>query len=178
MWFVLVIFIVLGWNWPNCVIFNFYKWCFIKLNVNIVRYSPRFLKAIRPAIVNTPQLQYDIPCDIKPRKRGRRGGVRARTRRRHTKPFLPIIVSGNARSLNNKLDELTANCRYLYQYREASLICISESWFSEETDSSSINIPNFELFRNDRTEDSGKKSGGGVCVFVNSNWCSKNNVIF
>lgn len=53
----------------------------------------------------------DIAPDsqIKIRKRGRRGGVRVRSRKRTArKPFLPVIILGNARSIVNKIDELQA----------------------------------------------------------------------
>ena len=51
---------------------------------------------------------YTIPKEIKPRKRGKRGGVRVRTKKRGFKPYLPVIITGNVRSLYNKMDELSA----------------------------------------------------------------------
>lgn len=40
-----------------------------------------------------------------------------------------------------------------------------EHWLTEE----------FPLFRGDQTKGSGKKKGGGVCVFVNEKCCHQNN---
>jgi hypothetical protein len=41
---------------------------------------------------------------------------------------LEETVSGNVRSLRNKMDELTALTHLHYAYREASLICLTETW--------------------------------------------------
>ena len=41
---------------------------------------------------------------------------------------------------------------------------------------SHVNMEGFSLFRSDRTKDSGKKNGGGVCLFVNEKWCHRNNM--
>ena len=141
-----------------------------------VSYSSDILKSLRPLSVTKQPLNYEIPAEIRKRKRGRRGGVRARLRRRPFKPFLPTVVMGNARSLNNKIDELRGNCRYLREYRESSIICFSESWFDHKVDDSQFKIPGFQLIRQDRDCNSGKKCGGGVCLFVNERYCHQNNI--
>lgn len=46
-------------------------------------------------------------------RRGRRGGVRVRMRRRGMRTPLPTITFLNVRSVRNKLDELSANCKYI-----------------------------------------------------------------
>ena len=55
----------------------------------------------------------DIPDDLRlrPRKQGKRGGIRVRLRRRRFNPPLPTIITGNAQSLCNKLEELAANVK-------------------------------------------------------------------
>ena len=68
----------------------------------------------------------------KVRKRGRRGGVRRRLRRNKTQPSLPSVVLSNVRSLNPNgnnmnLDELRANCRFLSDFRNACLLCLTET---------------------------------------------------
>ncbi len=55
----------------------------------------------------------DIPEDLRKRKRRKKGGIRARLRRHRFNPPLPSILTGNAQSLSNKLDELSANVKYL-----------------------------------------------------------------
>ncbi|KAK2187207.1 hypothetical protein NP493_175g02033 [Ridgeia piscesae] len=64
----------------------------------------------------------------KKRKRGRRGGVKNRLRRRPAKPPLPSVVFANVQSLYNKIDELHAKCRYDNVYREACVMAFCETW--------------------------------------------------
>ncbi|GFR69034.1 endonuclease domain of the non-LTR retrotransposon LINE-1, partial [Elysia marginata] len=71
-----------------------------------------------------------------------------------SRPFLPELIIGNARSLDNKFDELRACTKYLSKYGCASLLC----------------------FRSDRTKASNKSRGGGTCLYVNEKWCHLNNV--
>ena len=115
----------------------------------------------------------ELPDDIKKRqhKRGRRGGVRARCRRRGTRIPMPMIVSGNVRSLRNKTDELTGLTRWNYAYRESSVICLTETWLQDKDPDSAYSLDGFTLVRGDRTAASGKTVGGGVCVYINNRWC-------
>ena len=69
--------------------------------------------------------------DLRPRKRGRRGGVRLRARRRKYRLPLPSIVFGNAQSIRNKTDELEANVKFYHEFREANLVCLSETRLTE-----------------------------------------------
>nr|KAI8727551.1 RNA-directed DNA polymerase from mobile element jockey [Biomphalaria glabrata] len=70
-----------------------------------------------PAILepnNEPKpkaLTEQIPS-AKRKKRGRRGGIRVKCRRRGQRGFLPPIVTGNVRSLQNKMEELTGCCEH------------------------------------------------------------------
>ncbi|GFS14147.1 endonuclease domain of the non-LTR retrotransposon LINE-1 [Elysia marginata] len=117
------------------------------------------------------------PGKLKPRKRGKKGGVRARFRRRAFRPQLPAIVTGNVRSINNKIDELTSCTQYLSEYREAGDICITETWLSKTSTDSSIAIDGHGVYRCDRTVESGKSKGGGVHAYINNKRCNPNNII-
>ena len=111
----------------------------------------------------------------KPRKRGKRGGVRARIRRRGVKkPFMPVIILSNARSLCNKVDELAACAKYFH--RESSVLCFSETWMNEKLDDKLFQIDGFHLVRSDRTLESQKDGGGGVCFYFNEQWTNVKNV--
>ena len=113
----------------------------------------------------------------KKRKRGRKGGVKARSRRRRDAPVLPVIVTGNARSLNNKIDELSACTKYLHEYRDASILCFSESWFKDCMPDSSVQLDGFHIVRGDRDNViSQKTKGGGVCIYVNKRYCHPKNI--
>ena len=116
--------------------------------------------------------QYSIPKEIKKKRRGRRGGIRIRNSNRKNKPFVPSITFGNCRSLHPKIDELRANCKFLYQYREACCLALTETWLDDKISDSSIEIPGFTLVRSDRTSKSGKTRGGGVAVYIKEAWCN------
>lgn len=115
-----------------------------------------------------PGLLRDIPEELirrcrKPRKRGRRGGVHHRLRRRHDKPPLPSVLFSNACSLRNKLDELRANTRFCNEYRESCVMIFTETWFQEDYPDQLAEVPGFTIVRMDRNSDSGKTKGGGIC---------------
>ena len=95
-----------------------------------------------------------LPDDVddiqkRPRKRGRRGGVRARCRRRGCRLPMPMMVCGNVRSIRNKIDELTALTRWNFAYRESSLICLTETWLQDKDPCSVYELDGFTLFRGD-----------------------------
>ena len=74
----------------------------------------------------------ELPTNyIHRRRRGRRGGIRARMRRRGIRTPLPTVMFGNVRSIRNKVDELSAKCKYLREYRESAVIAITETWLQD-----------------------------------------------
>jgi ribosome assembly protein 1 len=87
-----------------------------------------------------------------------------------------MIMTGNVRSLRNKVDELSALCRYDFAYRESSMICLTETWLQERDPDSSVDIDGFTLLRCDRKLNS-KTRGGGVCVYVNEKWCKNVSIV-
>ena len=117
-----------------------------------------------------------LPKDICKRKRGKKGGVEQRLLKLGFKPYLPSLILGNVRSLQNKMEELCANAKYANEFCSASLMCFTETWLSENVADSHVNIEGFSIFCADRTNDSGKLKGGGLCVFVNEQWCHPNNI--
>ena len=118
------------------------------------------------------------------RKRGQRGGVQLRLRKiKNTLP-LPSILFANVRSFgrnkgNDNLDFLHANVQYLSEYRNANLLCFTETWWCEETPKEYTKLDGFGYpYRQDRDPSTSKKrTGGGVCVYVNERWCRKNAVM-
>ena len=144
---------------------------FVNKQNGVISYS-------RDQLMQFSEGPYDYPSseelnDIKKRtrRRGRRGGIRARCRRRGYRLAMPMMTCGNVQSLRNKIDELTALARFNYTYRESSLICLTETWLQEKDPDSVYNLNGFTLFRGDRSsEESGKSQGGGVCVYVNNRW--------
>lgn len=117
------------------------------------------------------------------RRRGRRGGVRLRLRKNKTVVPLPSVILANVRSFgknssNSTFDELYANVKYQSDYRDACLLCFTETWWCADTQPDAIKLDGFGTpFRMDRDSDvTGKGKGGGVAVYVNERWCRKSNV--
>lgn len=99
------------------------------------------------------------------RKRGSRGGIRNRMRRRGSRLPLPAITLSNVRSLRNKADELSSLVRTDSDYRQTSLFCFTETWLSEDVD---YDLDGFNIIRFDRDVRKTRKSiGGGLCIAVN-----------
>ena len=93
------------------------------------------------------------------RKRGKRGGLRVKTRRRKSRPFLPVVVLGNVQSIRNKIGELQACAKYFFEYRESSVMCFSETWLNENDSEDRLGIEGFTIIRSDSTGESGKQNG-------------------
>lgn len=74
--------------------------------------------------------------------------------------------------------ELSALCKWNCASRESSTICLMETWLQKDKNpESAFQIDGYQLVRGDRTEAAGKRSGGGVCVYVIEHWC-KNFRVF
>lgn len=70
------------------------------------------------------------------------------------------------------MDQLHAKCQGERLFRDACIIALTESWLHESISDSEINLDNFLTVRADRTRQSGKERGGGLCVFLNKRWCT------
>ncbi|XP_039908517.1 uncharacterized protein LOC120747010 [Simochromis diagramma] len=109
--------------------------------------------------------------------RGRRAGVRNRLRTRAHRPPLPSILLANVQSLENKLDDIRARTRYQRDIRDCNIFCLTETWLTSSVPDHAITpAESFSVFRTDRTAESGKLRGGGVCFMVNNRWCNPWNI--
>lgn len=117
-------------------------------------YSQKFLLSCRD---NANSLGADIilPHDLlrmrmkkkKIKKRGSRGGIKNRLRRRGSRHPLPVITLSNVRSLNNKLDELMLHINYDGDFRRSNLICFTETWLKQD---SNVDIEGYTTIKADR----------------------------
>ena len=72
---------------------------------------------------------------------------------------IPTLLNVNARSLSTeKMDELLAVARN----NEVSLICVTETWFSEYVPLESVSLPGYCCERRDRLD----RRGGGVACYI------------
>ncbi|KAK2878201.1 hypothetical protein Q8A73_012383 [Channa argus] len=83
------------------------------------------------------------------RKRGKRAGVRARLNANPSRPALP----------------------------DCCIFVFTETWLSDRVPEAAIQLDGLTVFRADRNAAlCGKTRGGGVCVYINTEWC-KNSVL-
>ena len=100
------------------------------------RYTREFLFSFQRH-TPCPDLKLNL-CDIvevigkekKSKKRGSRGGVRERLKKRGSRHPLPTITPSNVRALQNKMDELTALVRFDGDFRRSNLMCFTETWLT------------------------------------------------
>lgn len=119
-----------------------------------------------------------VDCPSRPRKRGKRGGVRVRLRKQSLSRIpLPSIILTNAQSLRNKTDKLQAHVRFQREFRDSCLLAITETWLSDRDSDTDITMDGFgSPVRLDRDAGAtGMSRGGGVCLYVNQMYCK--NVI-
>lgn len=69
------------------------------------------------------------------------------------------FLSWNIRSLPKHVDELYL----LLDTCNIDIISFSESWLGKDNHNNQFRLPNYKMYRNDRT---GKKKGGGLCTYV------------
>ncbi len=72
----------------------------------------------------------------------------------------------NIRSLLGKLEDLIC----IIDKGKLCVLCVSETWLNPFVSSNMIEIAGYDLFRHDRTMDSGKMTGGGVCIYVHKKY--------
>ena len=148
--------------------------------VSAFSYNMAELRALNSG-VRCVALDWDsLPQEMKliPRKRTRRGGVRQRNRRRKYKPVLPTVIMGNVRSISNKIDELNACVMHQRVFQQCSLMCFSETWLNSDKDpDTKVEVDGFYCVRMDRDFlTTGKMKGGGVCLYINPQWCHPNHM--
>ncbi len=110
-------------------------------------------------------------------KRGRRSGVMLRLRKQPHKPPLPSLYLSNARSLVHKMDELELQLAGNRYVRDCCVLIVTETWFHPGIPDASVQLAGRTMLSQDRTKDSGKSRGGGLCIYVYENWCNNGTII-
>ncbi len=112
------------------------------------------------------------------RKRGKRGGIRARLRANPTRPALPTLMLSNVRSLENKLDLIQLSRSTQQEARDCCVFVFTETWLNDNIPDSAIQLNRLTCCRSDRdTTLSGKSRGGCLCVYINKEWCNNTAVV-
>ncbi|TWW59213.1 hypothetical protein D4764_06G0007430 [Takifugu flavidus] len=84
-----------------------------------------------------------IPKELRRKRRGSKAGVKQRIKSRRFIPCVPAVITGNVRSLANKMDELEALTRTQQEYREASIMRFTETWLHGLIPDSNVTITGF-----------------------------------
>ena len=71
----------------------------------------------------------------------------------------------NVRSIHNSFDEIV---RLLHD-SDLDCFCVNETWMTDSHYSDHCSCPGYNLFRHDRTRESGKRTGGGVAIYIKDN---------
>ena len=87
------------------------------------------------------------------RKRGRRGGVLARFRKRTHHPPLPSVLLSNVRPLKNKFDEVVYLIQKRKDYSDCCVFCFTETRLDPLTPDSAVLPDDYTLHRADRAHD-------------------------
>jgi len=77
-----------------------------------------------------------------------------------------------ARSQVNKMDELRLQVATNDSMKDSCILLITETRIHPFILHSAIKLTGYTVQHHDRTSDSGKRRGGGLCVYVSNNWCT------
>ncbi len=72
----------------------------------------------------------------------------------------------NIRSLFGKLEDISS----ILTRGNICIMGTSETWLNSSVPNSMINIPHYDLYRFDRNRNSGKQTGGGVCIYTHTKY--------
>ena len=114
-------------------------------------------------------------------RRGRRGGVKLQAKRReklYQRLPLPSLFLANVRSLEPKMDILQLWINTCKWFEDCNVMIMTETWLGDHIIDNVVNLPGRCLFRADRTVDGSdsnyKTKGGGLCIYINTAWCTDN----
>lgn len=81
---------------------------------------------------------------------------------------------GNVQSLRNKVDEIQGNVQYQKDFKNCCVMAYSETWLTDHDCNPDLLMDGFGApFRLDQqAQATGKRQGGGVCLYVNKWYCT------
>lgn len=110
-------------------------------------------------------------------KRGKRAGVWARLKANSSRPPLPTIFLSNVRLIRNKMDEIQLQLATRRTIYNCCSMIFTETWLDSTIPDEAVELAGRTAYRADRTADSGKKTGGGLCIYINNSWCTNITVV-
>ncbi|ONI45398.1 hypothetical protein AN641_04275 [Candidatus Epulonipiscioides gigas] len=70
------------------------------------------------------------------------------------------------------MDEIRLKLTQQRETRNCGALIFTETWLHNNILDEALALDGRSLFRADRTQDSGKTRGGGLCVYINDAWCT------
>ncbi|KAK0146238.1 RNA-directed DNA polymerase from mobile element jockey [Merluccius polli] len=111
-------------------------------------------------------------------RRGKRGGIRAKLKLTPHRLSLPSLFLANVRSLVNKMDELRLRMTNSPRISNCNVTIFTETWLHNGTPDDAIKLAGYHTLRADRSaDDSGKARGGGLCIYINKDWCTNSVIV-
>lgn len=88
---------------------------------------------------------------------------------------MPSLFIANARSIVNKINEL--KLRFNSNKINSCASFFTETWLTPNIPDTAIELTGWTVYRADRTADSGKDKGGGVCIYISNSWCTSTDIV-
>ncbi len=108
---------------------------------------------------------------------GKRTGMCNRLRKRAHSPPLPSILLTNVQSLENKMDDFRARISFQRDIRDCNILCLTETWLTTSVPDTAVTpSDNFSVLRMDKTAETGKTKGEGLCFMINKKWCDPRKI--
>ena len=73
---------------------------------------------------------------------------------------------------STEMNDLNAGIKFQRDIRNCCVLAFVETWLVPEIADTAVTPLGFSIYRQDRTADSGKRRGEGVCVMVNFSWAT------
>lgn len=172
-WYSLVILLVLYYL-LNALVYLKYSWHEHRFEGRMLYYQPNRHDILSELILPPGSLWITLPAEkwqrrVRKQKWGSRAGVRARLSRHPHKPSLPSLLFMK--------DRLPTSYIYMYistqkSHQDCSVIAITDMWLNSNIQVEDTELAGCIAHRFERTSDSGKSRGGGLCFYTNNNWCT------
>ncbi len=75
------------------------------------------------------------------------------------------------------MDDLRARISFQRDIRDCNILCLTETWLTPSVQDTAVTpSDNLSVLRMNRTAETGKTKGGGVCFMINKKWCDPRNI--
>ncbi|KAK3519478.1 hypothetical protein QTP70_031483 [Hemibagrus guttatus] len=153
-----------------------YRVLLSKFSLDVTSAKTSFYKEKLEASAQDPQKLHNIFLSLlnplAPPAPSCRAGVLARLQKQPLRPPLPSLFLTNSRSLTNKMDELRLQTVTSNIIKDSCILLITVTWLHSSIPDSAIELTDYTAQCHDRTSDSNKSRGGGLCMYVKNNWCT------